>query len=168
MTTRAVLTKKGSTGEGLTIAGLARRSGLDVHVVRFYARIGLLQPAGISANGYRRFEAGDVTRLRFVRAAQRLGFTLAEAGEVLRRARRRESPCPLVRDIVLRRVAEKTREVGVMQTQLRRMRRALDVWHGMPDGTPTGHDICALVEAVADVDTTAELASVSRRGSRDA
>lgn len=139
-----------------------------MQVVRFYARIGLLRPAGVSANGYRRFDAGDVARLRFVRAAQRLGFTLAEAGEVLRRARRGESPCPMVRDIVGRRVAEKTEEVGVMQAQLRRMRRALDVWHGMPDGTPTGHDICALVEAVADVEVPTVRDPLPLQSRRDA
>jgi DNA-binding transcriptional MerR regulator len=136
--------------EGLTIAGLARRSGLDVQVVRFYARIGLIQPAGVSANGYRRFAPSDVRRLLFVKAAQGLGLTLAEAGEVLNRARRRESPCPIVRDIVIRRVEERARELAAVEAQLQHMRRALQVWRGLADSTPSGSEVCKLIDAVTD------------------
>lgn len=66
----------------LTIGKLAKAAGVGVETVRFYQRKGLLeQPA--HAGGIRRYDEGDVQRLRFIRQAQAAGFTLAEIGELL-------------------------------------------------------------------------------------
>lgn len=60
-----------------TIGELARTAGVNVETVRFYERRGLLlQPA--RGDGYRRYPATDLDRLRFIRRAKDLGFTLAE------------------------------------------------------------------------------------------
>ena len=65
--------------DGMTIAGLARQGGVGVETVRYYQRRGLLgvPERGIDA-GVRRYGAGDVRRLRFIRSAQAAGFTLDE------------------------------------------------------------------------------------------
>lgn len=61
----------------LTIGKLAESAGVGVETVRFYQRKGLLDaPAG--GAGIRRYAAEDVRRLRFIRSAQRAGFTLEE------------------------------------------------------------------------------------------
>jgi MerR family mercuric resistance operon transcriptional regulator len=60
-----------------TIGELARAAGVGVETVRFYERRGLLrQPE--RGNGYRRYPSTDLDRLRFIRRAKDLGFTLAE------------------------------------------------------------------------------------------
>lgn len=51
----------------LTVNELATQSGAPAHVVRYYVRIGLLQPVTTQDNGYRLFAAADASRLRFVR-----------------------------------------------------------------------------------------------------
>ena len=67
---------------GLTIAGLGAAAGVGVETVRYYQRRGLLAvPA--SAGAVRRYDAGDVRRLRFIRRAQAAGFTLDEIGALL-------------------------------------------------------------------------------------
>lgn len=71
-----------------TIANLARESGVGVETVRYYQRRGLLrtpEKSGGSAlsGGIRRYDAEDVRRLRFIRAAQGAGFTLDQIGELL-------------------------------------------------------------------------------------
>ena len=66
----------------LTIARLGAAAGVGVETVRYYQRRGLLDvPA--SAGGVRRYDEGDVRRLRFIRRAQAAGFTLEEISELL-------------------------------------------------------------------------------------
>ncbi len=66
----------------MTIAGLARAGGVGVETVRYYQRRGLLRTPG-RAGGIRRYNDEDARRLRFIRAAQAGGFTLAEIAELL-------------------------------------------------------------------------------------
>ncbi len=70
---------------GMTIAGLAREGGVGVETVRYYQRRGLLDvpERGLDA-GVRRYGAGDVRRLRFIRSAQAAGFTLDQIADLIR------------------------------------------------------------------------------------
>ena len=66
----------------LTIAGLGAAAGVGVETVRYYQRRGLLAvPA--SAGAVRRYDTGDLRRLRFIRRAQAAGFTLEQIGALL-------------------------------------------------------------------------------------
>jgi len=70
-----------------TISELAREAGVGVETVRFYQRRGLLldpRPGAATGRaGRRHYGDQEARRLRFIRAAQRAGFTLAEIGELL-------------------------------------------------------------------------------------
>ena len=66
----------------LTIAGLAKAGGVGVETIRYYQRRGLL-PEPPRAGAIRRYGAGDVRRLLFIRRAQAAGFTLDEIAELL-------------------------------------------------------------------------------------
>jgi len=65
------------------IGQLAKRSGVPIDTVRHYERIGLLKPAARLASGYRRYGEAEQKRLRFIRRAKALGFTLDEVQELL-------------------------------------------------------------------------------------
>ena len=72
----------------MTIGTLARAAGVGVETVRYYQRRGLLarppRPGGAGAlAGIRRYGPEDLRRLRFVRSAQRAGFTLEQIGELI-------------------------------------------------------------------------------------
>jgi MerR family copper efflux transcriptional regulator len=67
----------------MKIGELARRTGVGIDTVRYYEREGLLQKAPRLASGYRSYGEGDMKRLRFVRRAKALGFTLPEVRELL-------------------------------------------------------------------------------------
>jgi len=60
------------------IGQLARRAGVPIDTVRHYERIGLLRPSARLASGYRRYGEAEQKRLRFIRRAKVLGFTLDE------------------------------------------------------------------------------------------
>ncbi|MHB0985945.1 MAG: Hg(II)-responsive transcriptional regulator [Sulfuricella sp.] len=68
----------------LTIGTVARQAGVNVETIRFYHRRGLLPEPQKPLGGVRRYTEGDVARVRFIKSAQRLGFTLDEIGLLLR------------------------------------------------------------------------------------
>ena len=72
----------------LTIGKLAQAGGVGVETIRYYQRRGLLAtPARNGGDGWgggvRRYDEGDLRRLKFIRAAQGAGFTLEEIAELL-------------------------------------------------------------------------------------
>ncbi|MGH8540468.1 MAG: MerR family DNA-binding protein [Stenotrophobium sp.] len=75
---------------GLTIGKIAQRAGVAIDTVRYYERSGLLPAAPRRDSGYRDFPANTVKRLRFIRRAKELGFTLEEIGELLALSSRRD------------------------------------------------------------------------------
>jgi MerR family copper efflux transcriptional regulator len=109
------------TDDILSTGGLAKEVGVGVETVRFYERLGILPPPPRSPGGYRQYDRTNVTRLRFVRSAQELGFTLEEIRELLALRVEPGPSCSVVAetaDLVLARIEEKLGD-------LRRMRRAL-------------------------------------------
>jgi DNA-binding transcriptional MerR regulator len=116
-------------------------------VVRYYTQIGLLRPSGQRANGYRLFSSSDAGRLRFIRMAKHLGFTLKEIREITRHADMGESPCEDVRRIIQDHIEENRIRIREMQNLQDRMEQALAQWESMPDGVPDGHSICHLIES---------------------
>jgi Hg(II)-responsive transcriptional regulator len=68
----------------LTIGKLARAAEVGVDTVRFYERAGLLKKPPRSASGYRLYDTADAARLRFIRRAKALGFSLDEIVELLK------------------------------------------------------------------------------------
>ncbi len=74
----------GSDLEHLTIGAFAKAVGVNVETIRFYQRKGLLPVPDRPFGGIRRYGDADVRRLRFVKSAQRLGFSLEEVAELLR------------------------------------------------------------------------------------
>lgn len=67
----------------LSIGEVARQSQTSIDTIRYYERAGLLAPPARRASGYRNYDEGVIDRLRFIRRAKALGFTLAEIAELL-------------------------------------------------------------------------------------
>jgi len=131
----------------MTVNDIARRAHVAPDTVRYYTRVGLLKPNRNPENGYKLFEKNDVFRLRFIRQAQTLGFTLKEIGEILGDADTGSSPCPKVRDIIVRHIEENRIKIEELQSLQQRMEAALEKWKDMPDGVPDGLHVCHLIES---------------------
>jgi len=67
----------------LSIGQLAKATNVGIEAIRFYEKRGLVPPPERSPSGYRRFPQHTVDRLRFIRRAKHLGFTLEEISELL-------------------------------------------------------------------------------------
>ncbi len=131
----------------LTVNELAIQANAPAHVVRYYTRIGLIEPSAQQANGYRLFSPRDANRLRFIRMAKQLGFTLNEIREITRHAEHGGSPCEDVRRIIQEHIEENRAKIEEMQNLQTRMEQALTQWESMPNGVPDGNSICHLVES---------------------
>ena len=70
--------------ENLTIGTFAKAAGVNVETIRFYQRKGLLLEPDRPYGSIRRYGALDVARVKFVKSAQRLGFSLDEVAELLK------------------------------------------------------------------------------------
>ena len=70
--------------ETLTIGVLADAAGVNVETIRFYQRKGLMQEPDRPLGGIRRYGGPDLARVRFIKSAQRLGFSLDEIADLLK------------------------------------------------------------------------------------
>jgi MerR family transcriptional regulator, copper efflux regulator len=66
------------------IGAAAKRAGMGIDTVRYYERSGLIKPQTRLESGYRKYSEAEVSRLRFIKRAQALGFTLKEIGDLLK------------------------------------------------------------------------------------
>lgn len=131
----------------LTVTELARRCSTTPHTVRYYSRMGLLQPRRHPENQYRLYQPEEVGRLNFIRRAKHLGYTLNEIKQIMQDAENGESPCPRVREILQRHIRENRERLDELLAIQSRMEQALKQWARMPDGIPDGHSVCHLIES---------------------
>jgi MerR family mercuric resistance operon transcriptional regulator len=104
----------------LLIGELARRTGNNIETIRYYERIGLI-PAPPRQGRYRSYGPEDVGRLRFVRRARELGFTLGEVRTLLGLAAGGQASCGEARSLAAAHLAD----VKARISDLRRMEHAL-------------------------------------------
>ncbi len=74
---------KPATQSAITVGQLARAAAVNVETVRYYQRIGLLSLPSREYGGIRRYSEDDLKRIRFVKRAQNLGFSLDEVALLL-------------------------------------------------------------------------------------
>ena len=107
--------------QGLKIGEVAERGGVNLQTVRYYERERLLPPPPRLASGYRLFSEQTVRRVRFIKRAQELGFTLAEIRELLSLRVDQERDSGTVRALALTKIADieqKIRTLAAMKTAL--------------------------------------------------
>jgi len=77
------MTSRAENSASMTIGTVARQAGVNLQTVRYYQRRGLIVQPPKPLSGYRRYDSDAVKRIRFIKRAQELGFSLAEIGELL-------------------------------------------------------------------------------------
>ncbi len=136
-----------ATAAKLTIGRLARAAGVGVETVRFYERRGLIQrPLRPLDGGYRVYPETTIARIRFIREAQTLGFTLAEIRELLSLEADPSAECGAVRaraEAKLAEVEDKMRRLGAIRDGLRALIAACP-----GEGRARGR--CSIIGAFAD------------------
>lgn len=126
----------------LTIGKVARAAGVNVETVRYYQRSGLVPKPPRPAGGVRRYSDETVARLRFIKRAQELGFTLAEIRRLL--ALGDPQSCGKARALA----AEKLSLVRARLGDLERMRAVLEGLIERCDAE-RGKVACPIIETLA-------------------
>ncbi len=129
----------------MTIGEAAQSAGVGVETIRFYERRNLIaQPPKPAGGGYRKYPEETIDRVRFVRQAQELGFSLREIGDLLSLRADPEADSAQIRA----RAMAKLSEVDEKVHQLKRIRAALKtVIAACP-----GHgavQCCSILEAIS-------------------
>jgi Hg(II)-responsive transcriptional regulator len=91
---------------------LAKRAGVNVETLRFYERKGLLPAPTRRASGYREYPPGDVRRIRFIKRAQELGFSLGEIRDLLALRSRRGATAAEVQSRAEAKLADIRRKIA--------------------------------------------------------
>jgi len=105
----------------LTIGRLAKKSGVHVETIRYYERCGIIPRPPKPSLGYRCYPADTVARIRFVKNAQKLGFSLKEIAELLELRVDPDSTCDDVRqqaEVKLADISDKIRALQRMKVTL--------------------------------------------------
>ena len=110
----------------MRIGELAQRAGLSTKALRFYEQAGVLLTPARTASGYRDYDEIALTRLRFLRAAQAAGLTLAEIRTVIEIREDEGPPCEHVTDLLDRHAAALDERIAELRTTLAAVRRLRD------------------------------------------
>lgn len=130
----------------LTIGEAARRAGVGVETIRFYERRGLIdRPQKPQSAGFRVYAPEQVRRIRFIREAQQIGFSLREIAELLALEADPSADCSAVRGQAVAKLEEVRRKVA----QLQRIGSALEALIGMCPGEG-GLQACTILDTLAD------------------
>ncbi len=124
--------------DGLSSGKLAQQSGAAIDTIRYYERAGLLPEPQRLVSGYRVYAPDMVARLRFIRRAKHLGFTLDEIAELLALSADRERGVRGVKDKArakLSDVERKLAELRRVQSGLKKLIAACP-GHGEPGQCP--------------------------------
>ena len=131
--------------DDLRIGNLAQASGVPTKTIRFYEEIGLLPPAQRAENGYRLYGGEDVRRLRFIRNARSLGFTLDDLKEVLALRDRGEVPCRYVAHLLEQKVVEIEERIRQLQELQQDLQQLVSQADNLPDDIEMKRCVCHLI-----------------------
>ena len=136
---------------------IAKMAGVSANVIRYYSKIGLLSPTRNPDNGYREYTPQDVNRVRFIRKAKWLGFTLKDIQTILAESDSGKSPCGKVRGIIEERTKEIQQHLDHLVEMQERMEVAMKTWVSKPDSAPGDEHICGLIDDLASDEEVLDL-----------
>lgn len=139
----------------LSAGELAKAAGVSTDTLRHYERKGVLPRPRRAANGYRQYPPEALDRVRLVRRALAVGFTLDELARVLSVRDRGGAPCRQVREFAAAKLADIEERLARMIELRDELRSTLKEWDGRLAETPDGRR-AGLLEAMAAGDGRAE------------
>jgi len=126
----------------MRIGQLANHVGITTEAIRYYEKVGLLPTPARTNSGYRDYAPPALDRLRFIRTAQTVGFTLGEIGEILALRDNGETPCNHVRHLIAQHAADLQRRIEdleAMRADLTRLAAIDDADPGAADDSTHCH-----------------------------
>lgn len=120
------------------IGDVAETLGMSVDALRYYERIGLLPDVSRTESGIRRYDEGDLARLRFIKRAQMMNFSLSEIGALLEFRKNPGRSKKRVRELAL----AKLEEIDLRLHSLEELRKELG---RLVKACPSSREGCAII-----------------------
>lgn len=117
---------------------LARLAGVSSDTLRHYERVGVLPRPPRTESGYRRYPPSSVDRVRLIRRALAIGFSLDELRRLLQVRERGGAPCRKVRDLAASKLAQTEERIAELEALRDQLRGLLRDWDGRLARTPDG------------------------------
>ena len=137
----------------MTIGQLAEAAGVATDTVRYYERRGLLARPRRTAGGYRAYEPDALRRLRALRRAQGLGFTLDEAADLLALSQDAQADAGAVRERALDKIADLDARIADLEATRAALAQLADACCGVE----TLRAECPVLHALVDLDSPPEV-----------
>jgi DNA-binding transcriptional MerR regulator len=128
-----------------TISQLAQAVGIPSTTVRYYERVGLVEPEDRSAGNYRLYSEESVRKLKFIRAAQAIGFTLDDVKALLSTAGNTAASCREVQSCIENRLAEVDQRLKDLRHVQRVLKASLEKCKKMEQ-----LDCCQVIETLRE------------------
>lgn len=132
--------------EKLLVGQLAKEAGVSSDTVRFYEKHGLLPAPPRSGADYRLYDRDALRRVRFIRKAQTIGFSLAEIRRILRLSDRGDTPCDCVFAIAEATLEDTKQKISELTRLRDSLQSHLDQWKEMRPGNKVAAEFCGLIE----------------------
>lgn len=126
----------------MRIGELAKAAGVGVETVRYYQRIGLMPVPPRPAGGTRRYGQAELARLRFIRRAKALGFSLQDIAELLSLG---DARCETVEAVTARQLQRVRSRIAALRRMERTLAATLARCRATPDQAP-----CPIVQTLAE------------------
>jgi MerR family copper efflux transcriptional regulator len=114
----------------MTVGALAKEAHVNLQTIRFYEREGLIAEPSRTASGYRMFSPDVVRRVRFVKHAQELGFSLAEIKELLALRVSAKTSCTDIRQRTQNKITDVQNKIRSLQAIEKALERLTAACHG--------------------------------------
>ena len=123
------------------IGNVSDRLGFSKDTLRYYEKIGLLPRVARNTSGRRIYDTRDISRLRFIKRAQRMQFSLAEIGQLLEMRDDPQNVRVEVRALTQRKLTEVEQHIDELTTLRNEMQLLVNLCANADDGCPIIEDI---------------------------
>ncbi|WP_111748568.1 MerR family DNA-binding protein [Salinisphaera orenii] len=122
--------------ESLSIGDTAGQTGLSVDTLRYYEKIGLTPNVARDNSGRRRYNTADLSRLCFIRRAQRCDFSLDEIRQLLEFRSCRDAARPAVAQLTAHKLSDIQKRLADLEQLQQELQQLLDLCEGSDHGCP--------------------------------
>ena len=126
------------------IGELSDRVGVSAHTIRYYERLGLLEPSKRTESGYRIYSEENEERLRFIQKAKRFGLSLDEIKQLIIIRTKGTAPCASLKIMVKQHLDDLDHKIEEMMSLRRELASKYEEVDRLlsDNSTPTSEEIC--------------------------
>lgn len=118
------------------IGQVTEKLGISADTLRYYEKISILPPIARTPSGLRSYTNEDLSRLRFVRRAQRMGFSLEAIGQLLKFRENPQGAKPRIREMAQEKLVAIEDHLDELQTLRNELKLLINLCRGSADGCP--------------------------------